>query len=141
MTYRGFFFILALSQKCDNMSKGLKPRVIRWIASAKNDLSAMPDDVKDEVGQSLSEVQIGETPANSKKMRGKLSDVREIVVDDNGNTYRAIYTTRIGDFLYVLDAFNKKSARGRSTSLKDLCSHKPAIKECKGAPCEEPVIP
>jgi len=80
----------------------------------------MPDDVKDEVGQSLWEVQFGETPANSKKMRGNLHEVREIIVDDDGNTYRTVYTTKLGDYVYVLDAFTKKAKKGIATPQQDL---------------------
>jgi phage-related protein len=93
---------------------------VRWIGSAKDDLSQMPEDVKDEVGQSIWEVQIGQTPDNSKPMHGKLREVREIVVDDDGNTYRTVYTTKIGDYVYILDAFVKKAKKGIATPQRDL---------------------
>ena len=80
----------------------------------------MPDDVKDEVGSSLWQVQCGETPANSKQLKGKLKDVREICVDDDGDTYRTVYTTKIGDIVYVLDAFKKKAKKGIATPQRDL---------------------
>ncbi len=93
---------------------------IRWIGSAKDDLSEMPVDVKYEVGSTLWAIQIGETPANTKSLKGSLRAVREIVVDDDGGTYRTMYTTRIGDIVYVLDAFRKKSKRGIATPQRDL---------------------
>jgi phage-related protein len=93
---------------------------LRFIGAAKDDLSKMPDDVKFEVGSTLWEIQIGGTPANTKQLQGKLRDVREISVDDDGNTYRAAYTTRIGDIVYVLDAFKKKSKKGIATPQRDL---------------------
>ena len=80
----------------------------------------MPDDVKAEIGSSLWQVQTGETPANSKQLKGKLRSVREIRVDDEAGTYRTIYTTEIGDVVYVLDAFKKKSRKGTATSQRDL---------------------
>lgn len=102
---------------------GEKPRPakeIRWIGSAKDDLSEMPVDVKYEVGSTLWAIQIGEIPANTKSLKGKLREVREIVVDDDGGTYRTMYTTRIGDIVYVLDAFQKKSKRRIATPQRDL---------------------
>lgn len=96
------------------------PKDVRWIGSAKDDLSEMPADVKDEVGQSIWEVQRGGTPDNSKQLRGKLRDVREIVVDDDGNTYRTVYTTKLGNYVYILDGFTKKAKKGIETLLRDL---------------------
>lgn len=93
---------------------------IRWIGSAKDDLSAMPTDVKYEVGLALWKIQSGEIPANTKALKGKLRHVREVIVDDDGSAYRTMYTTRIGDIVYVLDAFQKKSKRGIATPQRDL---------------------
>ena len=80
----------------------------------------MPQDVKDEVGASLWQVQCGETPANSKPLHGPLRSVREIVVDEQGDTYRTVYTTEIGNYVYVLDAFKKKSKKGVATPRRVL---------------------
>jgi len=52
-------------------------------------------------------------------MKGKLKDVREIWVDEGGDSYRAIYTIKIGDVVYVLDAFMKKSKKGAETPQRD----------------------
>lgn len=93
---------------------------VRWIGSAKDDLSGMPVDVKYEVGQALWEIQCGGTPASTKPLHGNLRGVREIVVDDVGDTYRAIYTTNLGNVVYVLDAFKKKSKKGVNTPQQDL---------------------
>ena len=101
---------MRLSQKCDIMGDVEEPKVlkgVRWIASAKDDLSAMPQDIKDDIGFALEQVQTGKTPTNSGAMKGKLRDVREIWADDEGGTYRAMYTTEIGDVVYVLDAFRR----------------------------------
>lgn len=46
--------------------------------------------------------------------------VLEIVEDDDGNTYRAVYTVRFSGVVYVLHAFQKKSKRGRKTPQADL---------------------
>jgi phage-related protein len=83
-------------------------------------VSGLPDDVKDEVGQTLWEIQRGDTPANTKQLHGKLRDVREIVIDDDGETYRTMYTTKLGDYVYVLDVFQKKSKKSAATPRADL---------------------
>jgi phage-related protein len=80
----------------------------------------MPDEVKDEFGYALDCVQKGETPKSATKMKGKLSDVMEIHVDEGGDTYRTMYTVRLEGIVYVLDAFKKKSKRGTETPQSDL---------------------
>ena len=60
-------------------------------------------------------VQTGQTPPSAKPMRGIESGVFEIVSDYATNTYRAVYTVKIGRSLYVLHVFQKKSKRGIAT--------------------------
>ena len=40
--------------------------------------------------------------------------------DFDTNTYRAMYTTKIGQTVYVLHVFQKKSTRGIATPRKDI---------------------
>lgn len=44
----------------------------------------------------------------------------EIVKDYDGDTYRAVYTVRFADSVYVLHAFQKKSPRGILTRQSDV---------------------
>lgn len=55
-------------------------------------------------------------------MKGNLRDVIEIAVDDGSGdrTYRTTCTTRIGDIVYVLHAFQKKATSGVSTPKREL---------------------
>ena len=55
-------------------------------------------------------------------MKGSLRDVIEIVVDDDSHdrTYRTTCTTKIGEVVYVLNAFLKKSTSGISTPKREL---------------------
>jgi phage-related protein len=46
--------------------------------------------------------------------------VLEIVAPYAGDSYRAIYTVRFEDAIYVLHAFQKKSKRGVSTPKKEI---------------------
>lgn len=46
--------------------------------------------------------------------------VLEIVDDFEGNTYRAVYTVRFQDIVYVLHVFQKKSRHGISTPRSEL---------------------
>lgn len=68
--------------------------------------------------------QRGEKHPSVKPLRGRkeLSGgvLVEVVADFDGDTYRAIYTAKLGDEVYVLDAFQKKSHHGIATSQQDI---------------------
>lgn len=80
----------------------------------------MSEEVKDEVGYALDQVQRGTTPSNATPMKGTLRDVMEIHVDEGGDTYRAMYTVKLEGIVYMLDVFKKKSRRGRETPRADI---------------------
>jgi phage-related protein len=88
--------------------------------SSLKDLRGMPDGVKVEIGRALGKAQAGNSASYARRMAGNLRDVVEIVADDVTGTYRAMYTTVIGEAVYVLHVFQKKSKHGLSTPLKDL---------------------
>ena len=44
----------------------------------------------------------------------------EIVADHAGDTWRAVYTVRFQEAIYVLHAFQKKSKKGIATPKKDI---------------------
>jgi phage-related protein len=46
--------------------------------------------------------------------------VLEVVEDFAGNTYRAVYTVKFEEVVYVLHAFQKKSKKGRETPKSDI---------------------
>jgi phage-related protein len=46
--------------------------------------------------------------------------VLEIIEDWEGNTYRAVYTVRFVESVFVLHVFQKKSKRGIATPKKEL---------------------
>ncbi len=48
------------------------------------------------------------------------ASVLEIVEDHDGETYRAVYTVRFAEVVYVLHAFQKKSKRGIATPLHEI---------------------
>ena len=64
---------------------------------------------------------IGEKHLNSKLLKGfKGSGVLEIVDNFDGNIYRAVYTVKLAEIVYVLHAFQKKSKKGITTPPKDI---------------------
>jgi phage-related protein len=52
----------------------------------------------------------------------------EIVEDHRGDTYRAVFTVRFAKAIYVLHAFQKKSAHGIATSRRDVDLIRPRLR-------------
>ena len=97
----------------------LKP--VRWIASSKDDLSALPDGVRGDVGQALYVAQRGDKHADARVLKGFAgAGVLEVVARYDGDTFRAIYTVRFATAVYVLHVFQKKSKSGIATAKKDI---------------------
>jgi len=71
--------------------RNLKPVV--WMGNALGVLKTFPSAVQDEVGYAL---------------------------DHHGDTFRAVYTVRLSDRVYVLHAFQKKSKRGIATPQAEI---------------------
>jgi phage-related protein len=97
---------------------GEKP--LYWVGSAKKDLLTFPEAVKDTVGTALSVAQFGGKHPAAKQRKGEGPGVLEVVGDHAGNTFRAVYTIRFAEAVYVLHAFQKKSPKGIKTVLHDV---------------------
>lgn len=98
--------------------RSLKPVV--WMGNALGVLKTFPSAVQDEVGYALYLAQRGEKHISAKPMKGVGPGVLEIVSDHRGDTFRAVYTVRLGDRVYVLHAFQKKSRRGIETPQAEI---------------------
>lgn len=97
----------------------MKP--VHWIGSTKKDVLDFPDDVRSEVGYTLYLAQMGDKSLNAIPMVGFGSaKVLEVVIDDTGDAYRAVYTVKFPRAVYVLHAFQKKSKRGTATPQPEL---------------------
>ncbi|MGH7744574.1 MAG: type II toxin-antitoxin system RelE/ParE family toxin [Candidatus Dormibacteria bacterium] len=95
-------------------------KALFWIGSSKNDLLAFPEIVKDEIGIALSVAQFGGKHPSAKPWTGEGPGIFEIVEDHRGDTYRAVYTVKFQDAVYVLHSFQKKSPSGVRTSRLDV---------------------
>ena len=84
------------------------------------------------MGQALDDAQHGEKHPGARPLKGfGGAGVLEIVEDDDGDTYRAVYTVKLAGVVYLLHAFQKKSKRGRETPKKDIDSIKRRLREAR----------
>jgi len=98
-----------------------KIKSIVWIGSSRRDLKAFPAEVRDVMGYALYQAQIGSKAPSAKPLTGfGGAGVLEIVEDFQTNTYRAVYTVKFAERVYVLHAFQKKSKKGIATPKADV---------------------
>ncbi len=94
---------------------------LEWIGSSHKDLMALPTDVRRLFGYALSPAQAGDQHDAAKALKGFGSvGVLEVVEDDAGGTYRAVYTVKFEEAVFVLHCFQKKSKRGIATPKNDM---------------------
>ena len=95
-------------------------RPLAWIGSSYDDLKALPRPVQREFGIALRIAQLKQTPRSAKPLRGfGGAGVLELKDNFDGDTYRAIYTVRLRNAVYVLHLFQKKSKHGRELPRAD----------------------
>ncbi len=101
------------------MSEQEKPLI--WIGGSKRDLMALPLDVRKFFGHALDFAQHGDQHDAAKPLKGFGGvGVLEIVEDDAGGTYRAVYTVKFAEAVFVLHCFQKKSKSGITTPKEDM---------------------
>lgn len=92
-----------------------------FIGSSREDLKDFPEEVKQDIGYALFEAQSGLKPAAAKPLKGfGGAGVLEIIEAFDGETYRAVYTVKFRETVYVLHCFQKKSKRGVETPKQDM---------------------
>ena len=98
-----------------------KEKPLEWIASSHKDLMALPSDVRRRFGYALSLAQIGDQDDAAKELKGfGGAGVLKVVEDDAGGTYRAVYTVKFAEAVFVLHCFQKKSKSGIATPKADM---------------------
>lgn len=92
---------------------------IEWMGSSKKDLLAMPEPVINTFGYALGLAQNGLSYPDAKTLTQFKSAVVEVLEDHNSDTFRAVYTARFDDTIYVLHCFKKKSPKQGELPKRD----------------------
>ncbi len=107
------------------------PIQVDWVGPSKRDLLGFPKSVIREIGQALSVAQYGGKHPSAKSLRGLGSGALEIIENHRGATFRAVYTVRFQDRIYVLHCFQKKSKKGTRTPRHDIDLIKERLKRAE----------
>lgn len=99
----------------------MKLKELIWVGKSKKDLLDLPDDVQRTIGYGLYIAQCGEMPEDAKPLKGfGGAGVLELIDSDEAGTYRAVYTIKLADTVFVLHVFQKKSKQGIKTPQADI---------------------
>ena len=112
------------------MDENLKP--LAWIGSSYNELLDFPQAVRRTVGFALYRAQLGQKHESTKPLKGfGGASVLEIIANDEGDTFRTVYTVRFANVMYVLHCFQKKSKSGIATIRQDIELIKTRLKQAE----------
>jgi phage-related protein len=92
-----------------------------WVGSCRADLAAFPQGARRVLGFAHHVAQLGGRHADARPLRGfGGGGVLEVIEDYDRRTFRLMYTVRLGDRVYALHAFKKKSTRGVQTPKHEM---------------------
>ncbi len=88
------------------MATSQQPKPLFRISSTHDDLRQLPQEVRQIMGYALYLAQKGDKHLDAKPLKGLGgAGVFEVVADHDGDTFRAVYTIRFEDAVYVLHVF------------------------------------
>lgn len=108
-------------------------RTISWLKGALKDFQKLPEPVRDDAADALTEIAEGGTPDIAKLLAGLGGGVWELAIKERGDAFRVIYALQLGDDIWVLHAFQKKSKRGIATPKHEIDVVRERIKRLKEA--------
>ena len=108
-------------------------RQISWLKSALKAFEAFPIGVQLDAAQALSIAARGGKADTAKPFKGLGSGVYEIALKHRGDAFRVLYAVQIGDALWVIHAFQKKSISGIKTPQKEVDLISERLKRLKDA--------
>jgi len=111
-------------------SASVKP--VQWVGTSLHNVRAFPKSVRTTIGQALFDAQMGGKHPAARPLKGfGGAGVLEIIEDDDGSTYRAVYSVKFAGVVYVLHAFQKKSKSGIKTAPADIAMVRRRLKSAE----------
>ncbi len=106
-------------------------RKINWVKSALKDFLDFPAVVQDRASAALTFIAEGATPDIAKPLNGLGSGIWELAIRSHGDAFRVVYALQLGDDIWVVHAFQKKSKKGIATPKPDIDLVRERIKRLK----------
>ena len=106
-------------------------RPISWIRAARTDFNGFPAGAQDVMLRALTIVAEGGHPDIAKPLTGLGSGVLELALAFRGNAYRVVFAVQLGDDVWVIHAFQKKSKTGTETPRQEIDLVRQRLKRLK----------
>jgi phage-related protein len=116
-----------------NIRRMRNTRPISWLKGALKDFERFPLDVQHEALRALTVAAEGRKSDKAKPFKGVEGGVFEIALRHRGDAYRIIYAVKIGEALWVVHAFQKKSKTGIKTPQAEIDLIRERFKRLKEA--------
>ena len=97
-----------------------KTRPVSWIKAAQKDFEEFPEPAKKQGLRALAIAAEGGMADCVKPLKGFEGGIMEIVLRHRGDAFRVVYAVQIGEEIWVLHAFQKKSTQGIKTPKHEI---------------------
>jgi phage-related protein len=108
-----------------------RTRPVSWIKAALREFETFPEKAQTICLTALTIAAEGGKADIAKPIFGMGSGVFEIALAFRGDAFRIIYAVQIGDDIWVVNAFQKKSTQGIKTPLREIELAKERIRRLK----------
>ncbi|MSO98937.1 MAG: type II toxin-antitoxin system RelE/ParE family toxin [Rhodospirillaceae bacterium] len=117
------------------MTQPIRPtRLISWFIAARKEFERFPEGAQDACFRALTIAAEGHNkPDIAKPLHGFGSGVFEIALPFRGDAFRVVYTVQIAEEIWVVHAFQKKSAHGIKTPQREIDLIRERLKRLKEA--------
>lgn len=97
-----------------------KTRPISWIKAALREFEAFPEGARLICLAALTIAAEGGKADIAKPLRGMGSGVLEIALRFRGDAFRVVYAVQVGEEIWVVHVFQKKSTQGIKTPQREI---------------------
>lgn len=113
------------------MARATRP--ISWVAAALKDFRAFPEGAQSICLAALTIAAEGGKADVSKPLHGLGTGVFEVAIAYKGDAFRVVHAVQLGEELWVVHAFKKKSSQGTRTPKHEIDLVRDRLKRLKEA--------
>jgi phage-related protein len=120
---------MTTSKDREKMARETRP--VSWLRTALREFERFPDGARATCLTALTIAADGGKADIAKPMLGMGAGVFEIALPFRGDAFRVIYALQLGDDIWVVHAFQKKSTQGIKTPVREVELIKDRLKRLK----------
>jgi phage-related protein len=95
-------------------------RPVSWVSAARKEFESFPEGAQSICLAALTIAAEGSKADIAKPLKGLGSGVMEIALPYRGNAFRVVYVVQLGEDVWVVHAFQKKSTQGIKTPKHEI---------------------